>query len=87
MALVTIGKYLETKSKAKTSDALGKLIDLAPKTANVIRNGTEVTIPAEEVKSGDTLIIRPGESIPVDGVIIEGEGSIDQSAVTGERKR
>ena len=84
LALVTIGKYLETKSKAKTSDALGKLIDLAPKTANVIRNGTEVTIPAEEVKSGDTLIIRPGESIPVDGVIIEGEGSIDQSAVTGE---
>ncbi|MBQ6936682.1 MAG: copper-translocating P-type ATPase, partial [Clostridia bacterium] len=69
---------------SKTSDALGKLIDLAPKTANVIRNGTEVTIPAEEVKSGDTLIIRPGESIPVDGVIIEGEGSIDQSAVTGE---
>ena len=84
LTLVTIGKYLETKSKAKTSDALGKLIDLAPKTANVIRNGTEVTIPAEEVKSGDTLIIRPGESIPVDGVIIEGEGSIDQSAVTGE---
>ncbi len=84
LTLVTIGKYLETKSKAKTSDALGKLIDLAPKTANVIRNGVEVTIPAEEVKSGDTLIIRPGESIPVDGKIIEGEGSIDQSAVTGE---
>ena len=84
LTLVTIGKYLETKSKAKTSDALGKLIDLAPKTANVIRNGAEVTIPAEEVKSGDTLIIRPGESIPVDGVIIEGEGSIDQSSVTGE---
>lgn len=84
LTLVTIGKYLETKSKAKTSDALGKLIDLAPKTANVIRNGEEVTIPAEEVKSGDTLIIRPGESIPVDGKIIEGEGSVDQSAVTGE---
>ncbi len=84
LTLVTIGKYLETKSKAKTSDALGKLIDLAPKTANVIRNGTETTIPAEEVKAGDTLIIRPGESIPVDGVIIEGEAYVDQSAVTGE---
>ena len=84
LTLVTVGKYLETKSKAKTSDALGKLIDLAPKTANVIKNGVEVTIPAEEVKAGDTLIIRPGESIPVDGIIVEGEGSIDQSAVTGE---
>ena len=84
LTLVTVGKYLETKSKAKTSDALGKLIDLAPKTANIIKNGVEVTIPAEEVKAGDTLIIRPGESIPVDGIIVEGEGSIDQSAVTGE---
>ncbi len=84
LTLVTVGKYLETKSKAKTSDALGKLIDLAPKTANVIKNGVEVTIPAEDVKSGDILIIRPGESIAVDGVIIEGEGSIDQSSVTGE---
>lgn len=84
LTLVTVGKFLETKSKAKTSDALGKLIDLAPKTANVIRNGAEITIPAEEVKAGDTLIIRPGESIPVDGIIIEGEASIDQSSVTGE---
>ena len=84
LTLVTIGKYLETKSKAKTSDALGKLIDLAPKTANIIKNGKEITIPAEEVKKGDTLIIRPGESIAVDGIIIEGEGSIDQSSVTGE---
>ncbi len=84
LTLVTIGKYLETRSKAKTSDALGKLIDLAPKTANVIRNGSEVTISAEEIKSGDILIIRPGESIAVDGIIIEGEASIDQSAVTGE---
>lgn len=84
LTLVTIGKYLETKSKAKTSDALGKLIDLAPKTATVLRNGVEVTIAAEDIKSGDILIIRPGESIAVDGVIIEGEGSIDQSSVTGE---
>ena len=84
LTLVTVGKYLETKSKAKTSDALGKLIDLAPKTANVIKNGVEITIPAEEVKTGDTLIIRPGESIAVDGIIIEGNGSIDQSSVTGE---
>lgn len=84
LTLVTIGKYLETKSKAKTSDALGKLIDLAPKTATVLKNGVEVTIAAEDIKSGDILIIRPGESIAVDGVIIEGEGSIDQSSVTGE---
>ena len=84
LTLVTIGKYLETRSKAKTSDALGKLINLAPKTANVIRSGAEITIPSEEVKSGDTLIIRPGESIPVDGIIIEGEAYIDQSSVTGE---
>ncbi len=84
LTLVTVGKYLETKSKAKTSDALGKLINLAPKTANVLKNGFEITIPAEDVKSGDTLIIRPGESIPVDGIVIEGEGSVDQSAVTGE---
>lgn len=84
LALVTIGKYLEARSKSKTSDALGKLVDLAPKTALVLRNGEEVTIPSEQVVVGDIVIIKPGQSIPVDGVIIEGRGSVDQSAITGE---
>ena len=84
LTLVTVGKYLEARSKSKTSDALGKLVDLAPKTAVVVRNGEEVTIPAEQVVAGDILVIRPGMSIPVDGVITEGNGYLDQSAITGE---
>lgn len=84
LTLVTVGKYLEARSKGKTSDALGKLVDLSPKTANVIRNGNEITVEAEDVKEGDTLIIRPGERIAVDGVVLNGNGYIDQSAVTGE---
>ncbi len=84
LTLVTVGKYLEARSKAKTSDALGKLIDLAPKTATVVRDGSEVSIPAEEVKMGDIVVIRPGESIPVDGEVTEGAGYVDQSAITGE---
>ncbi len=84
LTLVTVGKYLEARSKAKTSDALGKLVELAPKTAVVLRNGTEHTIPAEQVIAGDIVVIRPGESIPVDGVVTEGNGYVDQSAITGE---
>ncbi len=84
LTLVTVGKYLEARSKGKTSDALGKLVDLSPKIANVIRNGNEITVEAEDVKEGDTLIIRPGERIAVDGVVLNGNGYIDQSAVTGE---
>ena len=84
LTLVTVGKFLEARSKGKTSDALGKLVELSPKTANVIRNEKEITIPAEEVKEGDTLIIRPGERIAVDGVVSGGNGFVDQSAVTGE---
>lgn len=84
LTLVTVGKFLETRSKGKTSDALGKLVNLAPKTANVIRNGSEFTVDAEDIKEGDVLIIRPGERIAVDGIILTGNGSIDQSAVTGE---
>ena len=84
LTLVTVGKYLEARSKSKTSDALGKLVDLAPKTAIVVRGGEEVTIPAEQVIAGDILVIRPGMSIPVDGVITEGNGYLDQSAITGE---
>ncbi len=84
LTLVTVGKYLEARSKAKTSDALGKLVDLAPKTAVVIRNGAEVTIPAEQVVAGDVVVIRPGEGIPVDGEVLEGHGYVDQAAITGE---
>jgi Cu+-exporting ATPase len=84
LTLVTVGKYLEAKSKSKTGDALGKLVDLAPKTAVVIRNGQEHTVPAEEVVAGDIVVIRPGEGIPVDGVVTEGHGYVDQAAITGE---
>lgn len=84
LTLVTVGKYLEAKSKAKTSDALDKLIDLAPKTAVVVRGGEEQTIPAQQVVAGDIVVIRPGEGIPVDGVLIDGTGYVDQSAITGE---
>lgn len=84
LTLVTVGKYLEARSKSKTSDALSKLVDLAPKTAVVLRDGVERTIPAEQVVAGDILVIRPGEGIPVDGVVIEGRGYVDQAAITGE---
>ena len=84
LTLVTVGKYLEAKSKSKTSDALGKLMDLAPKTAVVVRGGQEQTIPAQQVQAGDIVVIRPGEGIPVDGVVTEGRGYVDQSAITGE---
>ena len=84
LTLVTVGKYLEAKSKSKTGDALGKLVDLAPKTAVVLRGDVEQTIPAEQVVAGDVVIIRPGEGIPVDGVVTEGRGYVDQAAITGE---
>ena len=75
---------MEAKSKSTTSDALGKLVDLAPKNAVFIRGGVEQTIPAEQVIAGDIVVIRPGEGIPVDGVVIEGHGYVDQAAITGE---
>ncbi|MBP3626153.1 MAG: cadmium-translocating P-type ATPase [Peptococcaceae bacterium] len=84
LALITIGKYLETRSKGKTSEALTHLMDLAPKTALIERNGEQMEIPVEQVLIGDTVIVKPGQRIPVDGVIIEGHTSIDQSAITGE---
>ena len=84
LTLVTVGKYLEAKSKSKTGDALGKLVDLAPKTAVVLRGDTEQTIPAEQVVAGDIVVIRPGEGIPVDGVVTQGHGYVDQAAITGE---
>ena len=84
LTLVTVGKYLEARSKDKTSQALSRLMDLAPKTAMVLKNGEEVLIPAEQVSAGDIVIIRPGEGIPVDGVVLQGRGYVDQSAITGE---
>jgi Cu+-exporting ATPase len=84
LTLITLGKYLETKSKGKTSEAITKLMDLAPKTAIVIRNGVETEIAVEDVVVDDIIIVKPGQSIPVDGVIVEGGSSIDQSALTGE---
>ncbi len=84
LTLITLGKYLETRSKGKTSEAINMLMDLAPKTAIVLRNDIETEIPAEEVVIGDILCVRPGQSIPVDGVILEGSTAVDQSAITGE---
>ena len=84
LTLITLGKYLEARSKGKTSDAISKLMDLAPKTTIVVRDGQEVEIPVEEVVVGDLILISPGQSIPVDGVIVEGSSAVDQSALTGE---
>lgn len=84
LALITLGKFLETRSKGKTSEAITKLMDLAPKTATVIRNGLEYEIAIDEVVIDDIIAVRPGQSIPVDGVVIEGRSSVDQSALTGE---
>lgn len=84
LTLITVGKYLETKSKGKTSDAISKLINLAPKTAIVIKQGKEIEINLEEVIIGDIVIIKPGGSIGIDGIIVEGSSAIDQSSITGE---
>lgn len=84
LALITLGKYLEARSKGRTSEAISKLLDLAPKTAVVERNGRELEIPVEEIAVGDLVVIRPGQSIPVDGVIVEGSTAVDQAAITGE---
>ncbi len=84
LALITLGKFLEARAKGKTSDAITKLMNLAPKTATIIKNSIELQIPVEEVKCGDILVVKAGEAIPVDGVIVEGAASIDESALTGE---
>ena len=84
LTLITVGKMLEARSKGKTTDALKSLMKLAPKTAVILRNGQEATVPIEQVKKGDIFIVRPGENIPVDGVIIEGTSAINESALTGE---
>ena len=84
LALITLGKFFEARAKGKTSDAITKLMNLAPKTATVLRNGREQEIPVEEVALGEILIVKAGESIPVDGILTEGSSSIDESALTGE---
>lgn len=84
LTLITVGKMLEARSKGKTTNALKSLMKLAPQTANVIRDGVEVTIPAVDVLKGDVFVVRPGESIPVDGTVVEGSSAVDESALTGE---
>ena len=84
LTLITLGKYLETRSKGKTGQAIARLIDLAPKMATVLRDGREVEVPVEQVQLGDLVLVRPGGSIPVDGVVTEGASSVDESALTGE---
>lgn len=84
LTLITVGKMLEAYSKGKTTNAIKSLMDLAPKTAHVIRDGREVTVQIQEVMTGDTFVVRPGESIPVDGEVLEGESAVDESALTGE---
>ena len=84
LTLITLGKTLEARAKGKTSDAITKLMDLAPKVARVERNGKEMRIPVEEVQAGEIIIVKAGESVPVDGVVLEGNSSVDESALTGE---
>ncbi len=84
LTLITVGKMLESRSKGKTTDALKGLMELAPKTANIIKDGKEQSVPVERVQKGDIFVVRPGESIPVDGTVIEGTSAVDESALTGE---
>ena len=84
LALIDLGKYFEARAKGKTCDAIAALMDLAPKTATVVRDGAEVSVPTEDVRAGECVIVRAGQSVPVDGVVLEGSASIDESAITGE---
>ena len=84
LTLITVGKMLEARSKGKTTDALKSLMKLAPKTAVLVRNGEEVTVPVEQVKKGDIFVVRPGENIPVDGIVLEGASAVNEAALTGE---
>src|SRR5690606_41425912 len=81
LTLITLGKFLEARSKGRTSDAIARLMDLAPKTATVIRGGAEVEVPVADLVVGDIIVIRPGQSIPVDGIIVEGSSAIDYAAI------
>ena len=84
LTLITVGKMLEARSKGKTTDALKSLMKLAPKTATLLRDGAEVTVPIEQVQKGDIFVVRPGENIPVDGLVLEGSSAVNESALTGE---
>lgn len=84
LTLITVGKMLEAHSKGKTTDALKSLMKLAPKTAVILRNGSEEEVPIEQVKKGDIFVVRPGENIPVDGVVVEGSSAVNEAALTGE---
>ncbi len=84
LTLITVGKMLEARSKGKTTDALKSLMKLAPKTATVIRDGAEVEVSIEQVRKGDIFVVRPGENIPVDGIVLEGSSAVNESALTGE---
>lgn len=84
LALITVGKTLEAYSKGRTTDALKGLMSLSPKTANVIRDGKEITVDIDDVAVGDVFVVRPGESVPVDGIVIDGESAVDESVLTGE---
>ncbi|MDO5423199.1 MAG: heavy metal translocating P-type ATPase [Eubacteriales bacterium] len=84
LTLITVGKMLEARSKGKTTDALKGLMKLAPKTATILKNGVETTVPIEQVKKGDLFVVRPGENIPVDGFVLEGNSAVNESALTGE---
>ena len=84
LTLITLGKMLEARSKGKTTNALKGLMKLAPKTATLLRDGKEITVPIEQVAKGDTFLVRPGESIPVDGTVLEGNSAVDESTLTGE---
>ena len=84
LTLITVGKMLEARSKGKTTDALKSLMKLAPKTATLLRDGAEVTVPIEQVQKEDIFVVRPGENIPVDGIVLEGTSAVTESALTGE---
>lgn len=84
VTLITVGKYLEARSKGKTGEAIARLMDLTPKTATLLRDGVEVEVPVEQVQRDDLILVRPGASVPVDGVVVEGASSVDESALTGE---
>lgn len=84
LTLITLGKFLETRAKGKTSQAITRLMDLSPKTASVVRGEKEIEIPVEEVRMGDLVLVRPGQAVPVDGVIVRGQSAVDESALTGE---
>lgn len=83
LVLVTFGKYLEARAKRRTTDAVSRLMNLSPKTAVVVRDEKEIEIAADELAVGDVVVIRPGSSIPADGVVVSGNGTVDQSSVTG----